>query len=106
MLSWKFPCQESTYKANKAFSQVWNEFIYSMRNEDLISNRLRSCWQKVILYCYLIMVTIPNNFVFLIMFSERDLLLVPMPNPSSVVSVEQWPSFLLASKVRSMTLCL
>ncbi|KAK9051238.1 hypothetical protein SSX86_027864 [Deinandra increscens subsp. villosa] len=49
------------------FSQVWNEFIFSMRTEDLISNR------------------------------ERDLLLVPYT--TSVVSVIQWPPFLLASKI-------
>ncbi|KAL8268757.1 hypothetical protein R6Q59_002555 [Mikania micrantha] len=49
------------------FSQVWNEFIFSMRMEDLISNR------------------------------ERDLLLVPYK--TSVVSVIQWPPFLLASKI-------
>ncbi|KAK1425447.1 hypothetical protein QVD17_20799 [Tagetes erecta] len=49
------------------FSQVWNEFIYSMRMEDLINNR------------------------------ERDLLLVPYT--TSVVSVIQWPPFLLASKI-------
>ncbi|KAI3719792.1 hypothetical protein L6452_20697 [Arctium lappa] len=49
------------------FSQVWNEFIFSMRMEDLISN------------------------------SERDLLLVPYK--TSVVSVIQWPPFLLASKI-------
>lgn len=61
--------EESTVKENKAFSQVWNEFIDSMRNEDLINNR------------------------------ERDLLLVPMPNSSSAVSVDQWPPFLLASKI-------
>ncbi|XP_076926135.1 callose synthase 7-like isoform X2 [Bidens hawaiensis] len=49
------------------FLQVWNEFIYSMREEDLISN------------------------------GERDLLLVPYT--TSVVSVIQWPPFLLASKI-------
>ncbi|KAK3032507.1 hypothetical protein RJ639_036174 [Escallonia herrerae] len=49
------------------FSQVWNEFIFSMRTEDLISNR------------------------------ERDLLLVPYT--SSIITVVQWPPFLLASKI-------
>eukprot|EP00257_Ricinus_communis_P020162 XP_015579333.1 callose synthase 7 [Ricinus communis] len=51
------------------FSRVWNEFIHSMRVEDLISNH------------------------------ERDLLLVPMPYSTSGVSVVQWPPFLLASKI-------
>ncbi|XP_057461872.1 callose synthase 7-like isoform X2 [Actinidia eriantha] len=49
------------------FAQMWNEFIFSMRMEDLISDR------------------------------ERDLLLVPYS--SSLVSVVQWPPFLLASKI-------
>ncbi|XP_065851855.1 callose synthase 7 [Euphorbia lathyris] len=60
---------ESTDKADIAFSRMWNEFIYSMRMEDLINNR------------------------------ERDLLLVPMPNSSNAVTVDQWPPFLLASKI-------
>ncbi|XP_047308713.1 callose synthase 7-like isoform X2 [Impatiens glandulifera] len=49
------------------FSHSWNEFVISLRTEDLISNR------------------------------ERDLLLVP--SSSDVVSVVQWPPFLLASKI-------
>ncbi|XP_050228650.1 callose synthase 7 [Mercurialis annua] len=61
---------ESIDKKNIAnFSRVWNEFIDSMRAEDLISNH------------------------------ERDLLLVPIPYSTSDVSVVQWPPFLLASKI-------
>nr|GMC74776.1 callose synthase 7-like isoform X1 [Ipomoea batatas]GMC76759.1 callose synthase 7-like isoform X1 [Ipomoea batatas] len=51
------------------FSQMWNEFIVSMRMEDLISNR------------------------------ERDLLLVPYSSNDVTITVIQWPPFLLASKI-------
>ncbi|KAL8147544.1 callose synthase 7-like [Apium graveolens] len=60
---------DPTGKKNSAkFAQVWNEFIISMRMEDLVSNR------------------------------EKDLLLVPYSS-TSIVSVVQWPPFLLASKI-------
>ncbi|XP_078159510.1 callose synthase 7-like isoform X1 [Carex rostrata] len=55
------------------FSQIWNEFINSLRDEDLINNM------------------------------EKNLLLVPSSLPSSSndseISVVQWPPFLLASKI-------
>ncbi|KAG2717623.1 hypothetical protein I3760_03G184300 [Carya illinoinensis] len=59
------PTQER--KNIASFSHVWNGFINSMREEDLISNR------------------------------DRDLLLVPYS--SNVITVIQWPPFLLASKI-------
>ncbi|KAJ0971506.1 hypothetical protein J5N97_019465 [Dioscorea zingiberensis] len=51
------------------FSDVWNSFINSLRQEDLISN------------------------------NEKDLLLVPSSSDGNEISVVQWPPFLLASKI-------
>jgi hypothetical protein len=43
-LNWQFSsCQEEQHERKNIanFSHVWNEFIYSLRMEDLISNQLR-----------------------------------------------------------------
>ncbi|CAN6701588.1 unnamed protein product [Malus baccata var. baccata] len=64
------------------FSHVWNEFITSMREEDLISNS----------FSKLLIISDQNK-----PYRDRDLLLIPYS--SGDVSVVQWPHFLLASKI-------
>lgn len=76
---------------------MWNEFIHTMRMEDLISNRL-----ELLLAIDFINKTDRNaHFLILLCFflssRDRDLLLLPFP--SSYESRFQWPLFLLASKV-------
>nr|GEV80486.1 leucine-rich repeat protein [Tanacetum cinerariifolium] len=58
--------------------ESWNEFIFSLRMKDLISNE-----------------TLLTLFIFF--SSERNLLLVPYS--VSAVPLIQWPPFLLASKI-------
>lgn len=100
-------------KKNSAkFAQVWNEFILSMRMEDLVSNRLGLppplCMHHLMysyicpyddIYLYI------NLFTSICFFREKDLLLVPYSS-TSILSVMQWPPFLLASKVRQLKLLL
>ncbi|KAH7686236.1 callose synthase protein [Dioscorea alata] len=66
----KQDADEEREKSNIAnFSHVWNKFINSLREEDLISNK------------------------------EKDLLLVPSSSGGNEITVVQWPPFLLASKI-------
>ncbi|KAM3282637.1 callose synthase 5 [Capsicum chacoense] len=65
------------------FAQLWNEFICSFREEDLLSDRKSP---------------LTHLFCFLIGSSEMDLLLVPYSSDPSL-KVIQWPPFLLASKI-------
>lgn len=97
-----FRCQDETYERNNIayFSQVWNEFINSMREEDLISNRF-----KLLAWYFLHCMPGPEfqafDYIFNSLSRDRDLLLVPYS--ASYVSVIQWPPFLLASKVCHMS---
>lgn len=84
------------------FSQMWNEFILSLRMEDLISHKQGPWLKFVMLLSKQISADMHFKFKLVILLllrtaRERDLLLVPYS--SSEVSVIQWPPFLLASKV-------
>lgn len=106
-------------KKNSAkFAQVWNEFIISMRMEDLVSNRLKLppplCMHHLIydfictydkmywvFFLYMYQSIYLSIYPSLWFFREKDLLLVPYSS-TSIVSVVQWPPFLLASKVGNL----
>lgn len=78
------------------FSVIWNAFISSLREEDLISNRFAFCVSLFPFFKH------ASKIVFVFVSRERNLLIVP----SSIgdTSVFQWPPFLLASKVHSFNL--
>lgn len=80
------------------FSDTWNEFILSLRDQDLISNRFAfsvsfprtekaTPLTNILKYCVW---TVTR---------ERTLLVFPSSMAKGEISVFQWPAFLLANKV-------
>lgn len=81
-------------KKMQNFASIWNEFIRSLREEDLISNRFAFGVSLTFLFLNIFL-----RLVFTFISSETNLLIVP--SSIGVTEAFQWPPFLLASKVSS-----
>lgn len=80
------------------FADIWNAFINSLREEDLLSNRF-----PLLLIFLDFLYWTWHTLKWWISFIYREKNLLVVPSSGGETSVFQWPPFLLASKVH--TLC-